>query len=184
MVTNEGWVVVVDRDFREYDAIQLPGAEAAPAHNARLLAEGYRAGTGDWVRNSAAVDEDGGIYVPSLDEMHKVVWDGERLSTDPADGAWSEPYSNSTGLGLGATPTLMGFGDEDRFVVDHRRRRRDERRPVLARRGARTAGSRRPARAVTGGSPGSPGPTWATTTSADRCRPSSRSSSAATAPSS
>jgi hypothetical protein len=69
------------------------------------------------VRNSLAVDEGGGIYVPSLDEMHKVVWDGTSLSTDPADGAWSEPYANGTGIGSGATPSLMGFGDEDRFVV-------------------------------------------------------------------
>lgn len=117
MVTDEGWVVVVTRDFSEYESIQLPGADDAPAHNQRMADEGFRSGAADWVRNSLAVDEDGGIYVPSVDNMHKVVWDGTSLSTDPADGAWSEPYANGTGIGSGATPSLMGFGDEDQFVV-------------------------------------------------------------------
>jgi hypothetical protein len=72
--------------------------------------------------------------------MHKIVWDGEKLSQDPADGAWIERYSNkgdinvtfdnitdpSTGkpfifenvnVGSGATASLMGFDDEDQFVV-------------------------------------------------------------------
>jgi hypothetical protein len=49
--------------------------------------------------------------------MHKIVWDGEKLSTDEADGAWSVEYLNDWGHGTGATPSLMGFGDEDQFVV-------------------------------------------------------------------
>src|SRR6185437_12210326 len=57
------------------------------------------------------------IYIPSRDHMHKVVWTGSRLSTDPADDAWSEPYRNGTGNGSGTTPSLMGFGPDDRFVV-------------------------------------------------------------------
>jgi hypothetical protein len=89
----------------------------ARQHNLDVVAAGQRPGAASWVRNSAAVDDEGGIYVPSVDHMHKVVWDGERLSTDPADGAWVAEYRNGTGIGSGATPTLMGFGDEDRFVV-------------------------------------------------------------------
>ena len=70
------------------------------------------------MRKSLCVDEDGGIYVPSVDHLHKVVWTGQRLSTDEADGAWSAPYRNGGGWGSGTTPSLMGFGpDEDRFVV-------------------------------------------------------------------
>ena len=118
MVTNEGWVVVVERDFSEYEAIQLVGgAEEAVAHNEAMEADGRRSGSADWVRNSVAVDEDGGIYVASAEHMHKVVWDGASLSTDPADGAWTEPYLSTLDAGTGATPSLMGFGDEDRFVV-------------------------------------------------------------------
>jgi hypothetical protein len=64
-----------------------------------------------------ALDRDGGIYIASARHLHKIVWNGERLSADPADGAWSEPYLNGTENGTGATPALMGFGDEDRFVT-------------------------------------------------------------------
>ncbi len=91
MITNEGWLVLVDRDFATYDAIQLVGAEDAPAHNQAMADAGFRPGAADWVRNSLAIDEDGGIYAASADHMHRVVWDGETLSTDPADGAWTEP---------------------------------------------------------------------------------------------
>ena len=117
LVTDEGWVVTVARDFSSYDAIQLPGAQDAPAHNAAVRAAGARPGAADWVRNSLAVDEHGGIYVASIDHLHKVVWNGTRLSVDPADGAWSEPYLDGTGNGTGATPALMGFGKDDRLVV-------------------------------------------------------------------
>ncbi|MDX1734579.1 MAG: hypothetical protein R3228_09430 [Halioglobus sp.] len=119
MVTNEGWIVLVERDFSSYQAIQLPGGENAAAHNDYVVnVLGFRPGAADWVRNSMAIDEDGGIYVPSFETMHKVVWNGTYLSIDEADGAWHVPYSNTGGKGSGATPSLMGFGpDEEHFVV-------------------------------------------------------------------
>lgn len=118
MITNEGWVVVLDSDFDNYEAIRMIGAEEALAHNTAMAEEGRRAGTADWVRNSIAVDADGGIYAVSVGHMHKVIWNGTELSTDPAHGAWREPYLNGTAVGSGATPTLMGFGeDDDRFVA-------------------------------------------------------------------
>lgn len=117
LVTDEGWIVAVTRDFTAYDAIQIPGAEDAAAHNAEVRAAGARPGAADFVRNSIAVDRDGGIYVASYDHMHKVVWDGDALSNDPRGGAWSSPYLDGTGNGTGATPALMGFGSDDRLVV-------------------------------------------------------------------
>ena len=115
--TDHGWIVCLARDFSEYSAIQLPGAaEHAAAHWAHMLASG-RQGYG-WVRTSLCVDDSNGIYVSSVDHTHKVVWTGQRLSLDEADGAWSAPYRNGNGWGSGTTPSLMGFGpDEDRFVV-------------------------------------------------------------------
>jgi hypothetical protein len=115
--TDHGWVVCLARDFTDYATVELPGArEHAGAHWERMLAEGRR-GYG-WVRKSLCVDEDNGIYVPSADHLHKVVWTGERLSTDEADGAWSAQYRNSRGWGSGTSPSLMGFGlDEDHLVV-------------------------------------------------------------------
>lgn len=117
LTTNTGWVVCLARDFSTYHALQLPGAAAeALAFNEKMLAEnrpGY-----SWVRTSCCVDEDGGIYVSSVNHTHRIVWTGERLSMDAADGAWSAQYRNGSGYGSGTTPSLMGFGpDEDRFVV-------------------------------------------------------------------
>ena len=139
-ISDDGWVVLVSRDFSQYHTLQLTGAEVAAAWNQYMLDSGRRQGAATWVRNGPAIDRDGGIYVPSLQHLHKLVWDGQRLSQDPADGAWVEPYSNqgditvsfddvvnpATGkpfsfdhanVGSGATASLMGFGDEDRFVV-------------------------------------------------------------------
>jgi hypothetical protein len=115
--TDHGWVVCLARDFTDYRAIQLPGArERAAAHWARMVSEGRR-GYG-WVRKSLCVDGDNGIYIPSADHLHKVVWTRGRLSTDEADGAWSAQYRNGRGWGSGTTPSLMGFGpEEDHLVV-------------------------------------------------------------------
>ncbi len=114
--TENGWVLSVDRDFTNYEAIQLRFSEGAEEFTNARFAELGRGGS-SWMRKSLCVDEDGGIYLPSNDHMHKVVWTGSRLSTDESDGAWTEPYLNENGRGCGTTPTLMGFGDEDRFVV-------------------------------------------------------------------
>ncbi|MGI9600728.1 MAG: hypothetical protein ACR2QE_02505 [Acidimicrobiales bacterium] len=116
--TDHGWLVALARDFSSYEAIQIPGAaEQAAAHCARMEAEQGNTGYG-WVRTSLCVDEDNGIYISSVDHTHRVVWTGDRLSLDEADGAWSAEYRNETGRGSGTTPSLMGFGpDEDRFVV-------------------------------------------------------------------
>ena len=118
LATEDGWVVVVERNFSAYQALELPCAreEGAVGYSARKRAETGRGGNG-WVRNSMAVGDDSGIYVASLQHMHKMIWTGSRLSADAGDSAWSEPYSNGGGNGSGATPTLMGFGKADRFVV-------------------------------------------------------------------
>jgi hypothetical protein len=116
LTTDHGWVVCLARDFGDYDALRLPYGEGAGEWCAEQAARYGHAGYG-WVRKSCCVDDANAIYVPSRDHMHKVVWTGSRLSTDPADGAWSEPYRNGTGNGSGTTPSLMGFGPDDRFVV-------------------------------------------------------------------
>lgn len=88
--------------------------------------------TNQMATNSLAVDAQGGIYVATGSKeprrpgvMHKFVWTGERLSNDPADGAWTAQYNGGdwppaikAGTGTGSTPTLMGFGeDEDHLVL-------------------------------------------------------------------
>ena len=107
--TEQGHMIAVSNDLTEYQSVRLKHADTE---------ETDTHGTGyGWVRNSIAVDAEGGIYTASRNHMHKVVWTGERLSTDEVDGAWTAEYRNGTGEGTGATPSLMGFGDEDRFVV-------------------------------------------------------------------
>jgi hypothetical protein len=109
-VTEHGYVVAVEREFSEYRVLRMKHSEGAEDK-----ATG-RSGYG-WVRNGFAIDERGGIYIVSQEHMHKVVWTGEKLSSDESDGAWTARYLNGWGHGSGATPSLMGFGDEDRFVV-------------------------------------------------------------------
>ena len=138
--SDDGWVVMIKRDFSEYRSMQLTGAEVAAAWNQHMLDLGRRQGAATWVRNAPAIDEAGNIYLASLQHMHKIIWDGDQLSKDAADGAWVVPYSNkgditvtfddiidpATGepynftnvnVGTGATTSLVGFGDEDKFVV-------------------------------------------------------------------
>jgi len=102
-VTNYATVGVVDRDFEEAQFVQLGEAE--------------------YVFNSLATDEEGGIYIVTHERVHRVQWTGERLSLDAKDGAWSAAYetgwsdAGKWAEGTGATPTLMGSGDGDKFLV-------------------------------------------------------------------
>jgi hypothetical protein len=107
--TEQGYMIAVSPDLTEHRSVRL---KHAGTEDTEARGVGY-----GWVRNSIAVDEEGGIYVASRNHMHKVVWTGDELSIDPADGAWTAEYRNGTGEGTGATPSLMGFGDEDKFVA-------------------------------------------------------------------
>ena len=115
LVSEGGAVVALSRDLKRSVTTRLQHSDEAADYTRRAEAAG-RVGYG-WVRNSYAVDRDGGIYIVSAGYLHKVVWTGARLSTDPADGAWVARYRDGTGLGSGSTPALMGFGAEDRLVV-------------------------------------------------------------------
>jgi hypothetical protein len=107
--TEDGYLLALTRDLSAFESIRLPHAAEEVPNQPHGVA---------WIRNGFAVDEHGGIYVASHHHLHKVIWDGTRLSADPADGGWSEPYSNTLGRGTGSTPTLVGFGDEpDKLVV-------------------------------------------------------------------
>ncbi|MCL1125960.1 hypothetical protein [Shewanella surugensis] len=100
MATSAGLLVVVDRDFSFHTALST-GVEQS-------------------VSNSIAVDEEGGIYVLTNKQIHRVQWDGthlERLwSTDYESGP-EAPLPGRLGTGSGSTPSLMGKQGEDQFVV-------------------------------------------------------------------
>ncbi|MFE7723502.1 hypothetical protein ACFU44_31265 [Nocardia rhizosphaerihabitans] len=84
---------------------------------------------GEQMENNVAIDESG-IYAVTSRHMMKVVWTGDRLSTDETDGGWISDYdtmspdqATAAGAltlsgGSGTTPTLMGFGDDaDKLVL-------------------------------------------------------------------
>lgn len=108
--TEHGYVVAISKDLKQHRVIRMRHSEGAEDKATRPTGYG-------WVRNATAIDRDGGIYVASQEHMHKLIWTGDQLSIDSADGAWTARYLNGWGNGTGATPSLMGFADEDRFVV-------------------------------------------------------------------
>ncbi|HIF92640.1 MAG TPA: hypothetical protein EYQ60_05870 [Myxococcales bacterium] len=108
--TEHGYVVAISKDLKQHRVIRMRHSEGAEDKATRPTGYG-------WVRNGTAIDSDGGIYVASQEHMHKLIWTGDQLSIDSADGAWTARYLNGWGNGTGATPSLMGFADEDRFVV-------------------------------------------------------------------
>lgn len=107
--TEDGILIAVSRDLSEYRSVPMKHRDE---EDISTHGTGY-----GWVRNAIAIDDAGGIYIASRNHMHKIIWNGDQLSTDEADGAWTARYRNGWGEGSGATPSLMGFGEEDRFVV-------------------------------------------------------------------
>ena len=115
-VTDLGTVGVIDRSLSPASARFLSlnaGADASTPSDEL-----------ERVSNSIAACEKGGIYVVSDRLMYRVQWTGSELTLDPASGAWSAAYEVGSGQqggrlgkGSGSTPTLMGTGDGDRFVV-------------------------------------------------------------------
>jgi hypothetical protein len=101
--TSHGLVGVVSRNFDE--------------------AFYYRFPAGEQNSNSIACDENGGIYVVTDKNMYRVQWTGSELTIDPDKGGWSAGYETGEasgvrlGAGSGSTPTLMGVGTQDKFVV-------------------------------------------------------------------
>ena len=108
--TEHGYIVAVSRDLSQFHWVRLKHSEGAEDKATKPTGYG-------WIRNAFAIDEDGGIYIASQSHMHKVIWTGDRLSVNETDGAWTAEYLNGWGHGTGATPSLMGFGEEDQFVV-------------------------------------------------------------------
>lgn len=105
--TKRGTVGIVDRHFTQAHYVQLGDAE------------------GEEVSNSIALDEEGGIYVVSAKQMYRVQWTGAELTLDEGKGGWQSAYETGDGIssagrlgaGSGSTPSLMGSGDMDKFVV-------------------------------------------------------------------
>jgi hypothetical protein len=115
-MTYDGWVIVatfdglvyaVSRDFRQFHELSLPGRPPKSE-------EGWMDA---FMRNNIAVDDQGGIYIVTVKNFHRVQWTGRKLSLEEADGAWTVDYHPGR-IGTGVTPTLLGWGDErDKLVL-------------------------------------------------------------------
>ncbi len=92
----------------------------------------YQFPTNQTLTNSISIDETGGVYVASNSIeaggrgiIQKLICKGGHFSDKESDGAWQSTYEGGPlapaikmGYGTGATPTLMGFGnEEDKLVV-------------------------------------------------------------------
>ncbi|MEM7315527.1 MAG: hypothetical protein AAF497_20490, partial [Planctomycetota bacterium] len=100
-VTRRGLVGVVTRDFSEYQHVKLDEADVE-------------------VSNSIAIDDDNGIYVVTNHATHRVQWNAQ---SKKLKSLWAVPYQTITkklpgrlGVGSGTTPSLIGFGEQDKFV--------------------------------------------------------------------
>lgn len=68
--------------------------------------------TNEICKHNFCIDENNGIYVVTNKQMRKLVWTGQDLSSNPADGAWVSPYKTGKN-GATSTPSLMGFENSD-----------------------------------------------------------------------
>lgn len=120
MVTQDGVLITLSRDFSQHHILKLPSKyEERPSQDF----------FNSFNRNGISTDDQGGIYVVTRDYLHRVQWNGSKLSLDEADGAWSASYPSELGpdfqmmtkpeeaIGSGTTPVLMGWGGKEDHLV-------------------------------------------------------------------
>jgi hypothetical protein len=67
----------------------------------------------DFVSNGFSVDEDGGIYIVTRENLLRASWDGAALSvawSTPVEAPYTSPRPGRLGVGSGTTPVLMRDG--------------------------------------------------------------------------
>lgn len=119
-VTDAGYIGAVRSDFSQYRSLQLPHSDGETNFH-----------------NTYALDETGGIFMATTDRMVRIDWRGNEFKL-----AWDVPYDfrgpgcqwgsrrrrrpareflavarGERCTGSGTTPTLMGFGNDDRLVI-------------------------------------------------------------------
>lgn len=104
LLTEAGLVISLSRNLDDAVYLKLPAR--AP------------------ISNSFAIDETGGIFIVKSDAVVRVQWDPGLSAGDRLAIAWQTPYRSTDaqlkgrlGVGSGTTPSLVGTGDQDRFVV-------------------------------------------------------------------
>jgi hypothetical protein len=109
VATQDGVVIALSPDFQNHYFLRIPGSVENAKHANDLF--------NSYIRNGFTVDDQGGIYVVTRDNLHRIQWTGSKLSLDEKDGAWTSPYPNEVETGSGTTPALMGWGDDEDHLV-------------------------------------------------------------------
>jgi hypothetical protein len=105
-VTNKGLLGSLSRELDDFESLRLTNADESEVE----------------VSNSLAVDDEGRIIVVTSQFVTSVLWNPtatNRLATE-----WKVAYSSDDiqmngrlGSGSGTTPSLLGWGDEDKLVA-------------------------------------------------------------------
>ncbi|AUX69024.1 hypothetical protein CHX26_05470 [Porphyrobacter sp. HT-58-2] len=106
----------------------LGGTIATLDRDSFAVIDTYRAPEGEVFTNGFATSPElggGAVYIASNRKLYRLaVDDAGRIGTEPESGAWEAAYDPGERLptgkiadGTGATPTLMGFGEDDDELV-------------------------------------------------------------------
>lgn len=113
VMLTDGTLFALSRDLKLLDRVALPHKAGDTGKAAGDKTEAFSS----FVRNTMALDDEGGIYVATHDFIHRVQWTGKNLSLAKADGAWQVVYDSGP-RGTGTSPNLMGWGShEDKLVL-------------------------------------------------------------------
>lgn len=117
--SDDEMIVGINLTYDGYLVVVTNHALLAVFSRDGMLKSSIRLARDEQVSNSIALDEDGGIYVVTHKKIYRVDWGRGDLAIK-----WMSEYPSSEqvlpgrlGLGSGTTPTLMGFGPQDKLVV-------------------------------------------------------------------
>lgn len=104
LATQSGLIVALSRDLADPAYLQLPVSSP--------------------ISNSIAIDETGGVFVVKSDTVVRIQWDADKAGDERLALQWAVPYKSvdekmkgRLGAGSGTSPSLMGTGDQDKFIV-------------------------------------------------------------------
>lgn len=103
LISESGLVIALTRELEDPVVLQLE--------------------TKDPISNSFAIDETGGVFIVKSDGVVRVQWNPDAQGDARLTTQWSVPYRSDKprvgrlGHGSGTSPSLMGVGSQDKFIV-------------------------------------------------------------------
>jgi hypothetical protein len=100
-------IIGLNMTYDGYVAAVAPGALVVLDRDLNI--KSYVPFTGEAVDNSIPIDEHNGIYVVTSRRMLKIVWNGQKLSTDEKGGAWEYRVGGAKDDRRGPRPNQPSF---------------------------------------------------------------------------